>query len=569
MEFWNILNILLRFPYTTMKRTLLLIGMVLLISVLMAQAPQAFKYQAVIKEQSGQVLSNQNVNLRISILQSAVDGPEVYGELQTVMTSELGLISIQIGNGKNPTGSLSAIDWGAGSHYLRIEMDPAGETNFELMGVSQLLSVPYALYAEKSGSGKRDADFDWEVIGYDVVTGHGGSYPLGNVGIGNNAPGSLLYVAKNMGEPTITIRNLGGGGGATYAMVDDLSGANWKFKATTYGGFKIRDHAWGLDVLTMEPIGTANALYIKTGGFVGIGKNTPNERLDVAGRVHSDQGFNVNGTNGWNDTTNQVTAFDFTSNKLKYRTYIHSGGILMYASVESAWVDSVGDYLLSVQPFTCGDTLIDTRDQQAYATILIGTQCWMAQNLNVGTKINSTHPGIQQFNNEVIEKYCFSNTDANCDTYGGLYEWGEAMQYVTTEGAQGLCPDGWHIPTDNEWKILEGVVDSQYPVGDAEWDATGFRGLDAGGKLKEAGTTHWNSPNEGATNSSGFTGLPWGYRASFTGNFDNLGIEGYFWSSTPWSNFGAYMRRLYNAQARVDRYFWYSDNGFSIRCLKN
>ena len=104
----------------------------------------------------------------------------------------------------------------------------------------------------------------------------------GNVGVGNNIPGSLLYVGKIMTEPTITVRNFGGFGGATYAMIDDLSGANWKFKATTTGGFKIRDHANSLDVLNIEPNSIANAIYIKSGGNVGIRTSTPDAPLSIA-----------------------------------------------------------------------------------------------------------------------------------------------------------------------------------------------------------------------------------------------------------------------------------------------
>ncbi len=534
-----------------------------------SQAPPSFKYQAVVRDKTGQVLASQDISLQISILQSATNGPEIYQEVHSVTTSELGLVNIEVGRGKSISGSMAAIDWGGECHFLRIEMDPSGGTNFELMGISELLSVPYALYAAEAGSGKREADLDWEITGGNVVTGHGGSYPGGNVGIGNNAPGTLLYVAKNMGEPTITIRNLGGGGGATYSMVDDLSGANWKFKATTYGGFKIRDQANVLDVLTMEPNSAANTLYIKTGGNVGIGKNTPAEKLDVTGRVRSDQGFNVNGTNGLNDTTNQVTAFNFTDDKLKYRTVIHSGGILIYASTESGWVDAVGEFILPEQPFECGGTLVDSRDSKSYSTVQIGTQCWMAENLNVGMKINSIQGGYQQQNNQTIEKYCYGNDEANCNIYGGLYEWPEAMQYVTTEGAQGICPPGWHIATDNEWKILEGTVDSQYGVGDPEWDKENFRGLDAGGNLKEEGTTHWNSPNFGATNSSGFTGLPGGYRAYNSGSFNNLGYYGYFWSSTQNSTESSWLRGLSYGHPIVGRLNYYKDWGFSVRCLKD
>ncbi|HNS47662.1 MAG TPA: FISUMP domain-containing protein, partial [Bacteroidales bacterium] len=124
--------------------------------------------------------------------------------------------------------------------------------------------------------------------------------------------------------------------------------------------------------------------------------------------------------------------------------------------------------------------------------------------------------------------------------------------------------------TDNEWKILEGVVDSQYPVGDAEWDATGFRGLDAGGNLKEAGLTHWLTPNTGGVNTSGFTGLPGGVRYKVSGNFSALGQYGNFWSSTQYNSNDAWDRYLWHQTALAGRASTnYKENGYSIRCLKD
>ncbi len=109
--------------------------------------------------------------------------------------------------------------------------------------------------------------------------------------------------------------------------------------------------------------------------------------------------------------------------------------------------------------WSCGDTLNDTRDGQNYNTVQIGDQCWMAENLNVGTMIDGSDDQTQQ-TPEVIEKYCYDNNTANCDTYGGLYQWNEMMHYTTQEGAQGICPAGWHVPTDGEWCTLTQVVDA-------------------------------------------------------------------------------------------------------------
>jgi uncharacterized protein (TIGR02145 family) len=185
----------------------------------------------------------------------------------------------------------------------------------------------------------------------------------------------------------------------------------------------------------------------------------------------------------------------------------------------------------------------------------------MAQNLNIGTMINGSS---SQTDNAVIEKYCYGDNTGNCDTYGGLYQWNEMMQYSTASGAHGICPTGWHLPTDAEWKTME----MELGMTQAQADALGWRGNDEGGKLKETGTTHWSSPNTGATNSSGFTGLPGGFRQS--GSFSNLTNFSYFWSSTSTvSDTKAWDRLLGYNTSQVHR----DDNGialgFSVRCLKN
>ena len=218
--------------------------------------------------------------------------------------------------------------------------------------------------------------------------------------------------------------------------------------------------------------------------------------------------------------------------------------------------------------FICGQQLIDTRDGQQYQTVQIGDQCWMAENLNIGECIDGSE---EMTDNNTLEKYCYDDDPANCEIYGGLYQWNEMMQYTNTAGTQGICPDGWHIPTDYKWKVLEGTVDSQYPVGDPEWDDTWWRGLDAGGNLKETGTTHWNSPNTGATNSSGFTALPSGYRNT-SGSFSYLGRKGQWWSSSELSDLNAWYRELaYNTDKsyRGSSYNYYKTYGRSIRCIKN
>ncbi|HNS18706.1 MAG TPA: FISUMP domain-containing protein [Bacteroidales bacterium] len=223
--------------------------------------------------------------------------------------------------------------------------------------------------------------------------------------------------------------------------------------------------------------------------------------------------------------------------------------------------------IMQVPGIPCGCVAPVNHGGQTYTTVKIGDQCWFRENLNIGTMISSNEGGQLQTDNGVIEKYCYGNTAANCDIYGGLYEWNEAMLYVTAEGAQGICPADWHIPTDNEWKMLEGTVDNLYPVGDPEWDETGWRGLDAGNNLRETGTSHWYPTNAGATNSSGFTGLPGGLRNHDDGTFYYLSVSGHFYSSSQMSELEARSRYLNGTQAQIGR-FADIEHGFSIRCIK-
>ena len=214
--------------------------------------------------------------------------------------------------------------------------------------------------------------------------------------------------------------------------------------------------------------------------------------------------------------------------------------------------------------FECGDPLLDERAGQVYGTVQIGNQCWMQQNLNIGTRIDGAN---NQTDNQIIEKYCYNDIEDSCDVYGGLFQWEELMQYVTDTATQGICPAGWYIPTDFDWKVLEGNVDSQYGVGDPEWNGTGWRGNDAGGNLKHVGLRFWNPPNTGATNSAGFSALAAGVRNHNTNSFDHLGIYGYFWTSDL-SGSSVWNRALGNSDIQVYRYITNKATGKSIRCIK-
>lgn len=181
-------------------------------------------------------------------------------------------------------------------------------------------------------------------------------------------------------------------------------------------------------------------------------------------------------------------------------------------------------------------TFSDIRDDQIYKWVKIGEQVWMADNLNYNT--GEIH-------------WCYDDNKANCDKFGGLYKWNEINQNLGQNAVHGICPEGWHIPTDGEWKILI--------------DYLGGSDV-AGGKLKEAGFKHWNSPNTGNTNESGFSALPGGFRMN-TNNFYHLGGYAYFWSSTQINTHNAWIQTLNYNSDEVYRRSFNKEYGFSVRCI--
>ena len=193
--------------------------------------------------------------------------------------------------------------------------------------------------------------------------------------------------------------------------------------------------------------------------------------------------------------------------------------------------------------------IITDFENNEYETIIIGNQLWMKQNLE-STKYSDGTP--------ITEIYPPNNNEENIAEYGYLYSWYSAVNYSAIEKPQGACPVGWHIPSTEEWVEL-----SNYLGGVSV----------AGGKLKEEGTTHWLSPNVGATNSSRFTALPSGYRGVNLGfwKFKEYAI---FWTSNPFSESNSEDAQLINDSETIRLSIngggaGSNTSGYSVRCIKD
>ena len=231
-------------------------------------------------------------------------------------------------------------------------------------------------------------------------------------------------------------------------------------------------------------------------------------------------------------------------------------------------VDPVaGQVKLSVALWACGDVLTDSRDSKSYATVLIGTQCWMAENINYGSlTVGANNQGSDCPSVAETEKYCYSDIEGNCTTDGGLYQWAQAMcgaascngtgesQPACTNPVQGICPSGWHIPSHYEYTTLEKNVGSNPGAFPYDESTIGWLGTNEGTNLKVEG-------------SSGFEGLLTGCRNT-GGSFGSRGTYSYFWSSLE-SGTIAWRRLLGSGSAAVYRNAGNKLYGFSVRCIKD
>ena len=244
--------------------------------------------------------------------------------------------------------------------------------------------------------------------------------------------------------------------------------------------------------------------------------------------------------------------------------YIMKSGAIAGQYNVNTEVDSVIFYKPTIEETTSG-TFIDSRDGNEYNWVQIGDQVWMAENLAYLPSVNMVADGSEDAAGSYYYVYGYDGTNVadakatdNYATYGVLYNWtaamdGEASSTTNPSGIQGVCPAGWHLPSDAEWTELT--------------DYLGGTSV-AGGKLKETGTTHWASPNTGATNETGFTALPGGYRF-IDGTFINIGGTGGWWSATEFNATVAWDRSMYYDYSDAGRSPSFKEVGFSVRCVRD
>ena len=315
-----------------MKKTILTIIVITLITIesALAQTPQAFKYQAIARDNSGNILINQSVSFRISILQGSISGSSVYTETQTTTTNQFGLANLNIGNGTLVSGNFTTISWGNNTYFTKIEFDPTGGTSFTAMGTSQLLSVPYALYSKKAGyDGDSSSTNELQTLtksGLNAMLSNGGGtisiadgdttlwkqngsnifYNTGNISIGTNTnlPSTKLDINGN--NSTSYIRILSGGTGAlggiqigtdvTQGYLGIAAVASQFSNISTQNDFCLKSVIGDIILNAGNSTGAirfstgatdTEKMTITNSGNVGIGTNSPVAKLQLDGGIGS------------------------------------------------------------------------------------------------------------------------------------------------------------------------------------------------------------------------------------------------------------------------------------------
>jgi uncharacterized protein (TIGR02145 family) len=587
-----------------MKSLSIITAGILLPLLIFAQVPQKFKYQAIARNDEGRPIVDQTISVKIGILDSPDSPVPIYEETHTSITNQFGLFMVQIGTGET-SSSFDIIDWTSGEKWIEIMLDTTGGENFILMGTSQLLTVPYAMFAQNAGNGSSQ----WS------SNGSGIHYNDGSVTIGNNVPdesaklkiqsdnqgflpprlsneqrdlinnpaiGLIIYNTTtnciNVFKPTgwfemcgncITPSTPNITGNTEYCENEELGimatgapGANYIWSGPN--GFSDTTAVPSIENLSLSDNGiyivfAQNSCGQSDNDSIEITINplptTSNAGIDqnnISGTQTTLEGNTPSeGTGKWSLISGTNGLIDDENNPESIFSGEEGESYILSWSISNDCGNSTDEVIINFAStaFVCGSDYTDSRDGQTYPTVLLGSQCWFAKNMNYGTQINGA---VTQSNNGTVEKYCYGDNVLNCDTDGGLYMWDELMNYSTIESSQGICPEGWHIPSDYEWQLLERTIgmDSTTAALANQW-----RGSDEGTKLKAGGTSGFNIILAG--------------RSTTGGNYSVQNSYEYQYTSTESGTY-AWRRCLSSTASNIGRYATFPKSyGLSVRCLKN
>lgn len=409
-------------------------------------APQAFNYQGLARDSSGNPLVNKTIGLRITISKSYGSDSIEYVETHQPTTNQFGMFAIHIGLGTPTFQTFADIPWWEGPQFFSVELDVSGGTNYSFIGTQQIVSVPYAMVAGalilQSGKVK------YKVVpnGATVKTVELPCDPQPNV------PNAGSNVVLSSGDTSVVL---------SANSPDSNSVGTWSKYSHTGGSYSFSD------------IHDPNATFY---GEIG-------NSYVLSWTIGTD----------CRDLTDQI---DVTI----------QGGVGV-----------------------AGSDFVDPRDGQVYPTVHVDGVRWMAKNMNYYL------PNSGYYQNDSV---------SYSDPYGRYYNWATATTSV--------CPAGWHLPSLTEYNDLKSYISPS-----------------AGGNMKATGTSYWDAPNTGATNTSLFNAVGAGWSNSTFDNWAVFNEETYIWTATEDDAFSAYAAELTSTSASLSFPSWNKNKGYSVRCVED
>ena len=657
--------------------------MVLAVAVAMAQAPEKFTYQAVVRNASNALVANTLVGVRVSILQGGASGSAVYMETQAATTNANGLVTLSIGGGNVQQGTFGNIDWSAGPYFLKTEIDPAGGNNYSVTSTQQLLSVPYALYSKEAGNSfsgdyndltntpdiptvptnvsafTNDAgyltiytetdpqfnawdkdyndltnkpvlfDGDYNSLSNKPVLFDGDYNSLTNQPTIPTVPTNVSAFTNDVGylteyteQQVLSISNdtLFLTGGSFVKLPAGFDGDyNSLTNKPTIPTVPTNVSAFNNDAgyITSEDIPEIPTVPTNVSAFTNdAGYLTSYTESQTLADVTS-QG-NSAGNRQLKDVSDPTESYDAVNlrtlashiNSLQDTFQQQMQQMQQQMSQMQQKIDSLQNIVNSLDTndnTPSGTVVIDEKSCPAaptvtdhegnvYATVQIGNQCWMRDNLRTTTSPSTGTYLIPAAGTGYTltgkQAFWYDNDSATYApmNYGLLYNWNAAVDTFNTAYGEtsvntsssdavsatftghrrGICPAGWHLPSDAEWTQLETYVGSQseYVCGsDSSYIAKAL-----------ASETGWISVqdnycavgnDQSANNATDFSAVPAGN--CLGSSFINTGIGVDFWSSSQYENIPtiASFRGLYYTNAPVTRNNYTKNTGCSVRCLRD
>lgn len=490
--------------------TTLFISFALLLQ-LQGQVPQMFSYQAAIRNADGTIMADESLSVMVSLLQSSIEGTIVYQEVHDVTSNAQGIVSLNVGSGTVETGTFESIPWSDGI-FIQIDIKKGDDTEYSTLGVSQILSVPYALNAGNAIQGDG-------ALGQTIIHDGTNWVPTDRISISDNTVEVITEEGRNVEEPIFSVRNTNGqivfavyesgtrvyiaepetvkgtkGGFAVGGLSDQtkVDGPNYltifpdsvQFSILqpadakgTKGGFAVgglsdQTKAVMPNFFTMKPDSVRFQLVNNTvkgtkGGFAVGGLSDQTKSVEDYLMVNSDSTFVMNTLSAFGDVTIE-------------------GDMIYGGNVGTASVKDI--------------------DGNSYQTIKIGNQVWLKEN------VRSTNGGAFT---GLIDYALY--TGASLDTMGYLYKYTSV-----TDATGGLCPTGWHVPSWIDWEELFIYVGGYNWIENSAFIAA---------RLMEASDL-WVTPLITPTNQTGFSARPAG-SGDFTSvwSFFGIGQQAYFWSA--------------------------------------